>query len=462
MNNKFKIRLILIKPTEHWLQEKCVDDGYWGFIRCRSDYESEKSKIDGEFHDIVSSLIKEGKEIELLPLMEIEKVDDVMDNFSSIREADLNIILAVFPMGVWDPGSLSYALVSASKYIVFFDKFKPNTYAGTLFNPPVIKFLEERGLPNRVFIVEGDVGKLKSIIRALYGLFKISNSKLVCVGPVNGAFGGWPTLWKGMDLFGFMVRFYKYEDFIKDFNKLMRSEKVKAEKVVEDFIGEATRVVEPTKEKLYRAAIYHLVLRNYLRDNRSDWITVNCLSKLVSATKATPCMSFSILNDEGYVATCEADPTEMLLQYILRHVASKPVFFNDPTVNEKEGTLILAHCTSPTKMLGFDKPRLKYEVRTHHESNYGATPKPEFEKGIVTVAGFSFNLDKMIIITGEVVGSPKLRICRSQVEVKVKDASKILDDWQGFHWVMVYGDYSKELEIICRVKGIKPIVHKYS
>jgi len=149
----------------------------------------------------------------------------------------------------------------------------------------------------------------------------------------------------------------------------------------------------------------------------------------------------------------------MILHYIVQRISGKPAFFNDPTVNEKDGTLILAHCTSPTKLLGYDKPAFPYQIRTHHETNYGATPKPIFSKGTVTIAGLSFDLDKMLIVRGKVIGTPDLRICRSQVEVKVKDPTGILEDWQGFHWILVYGDYVKELQAICKVKEIKPIVY---
>jgi len=458
----FKIRLIVSKPSDFWLSEKYVERGYWGFIRCEKDYEDEKISIEEEIGEIITSLKNEGKDLELLPMIEVQNINEVMNNFYSIREADLNIVLVFFPMGVWDPGGLVYAVVSASNYVIFFDKFRPNIYAGTLFTPPVIKYLEERKMDDKVFIVEGDIEKLKSIIRALYGLYKLSQAKLVCVGPINRAFGGWPTLKKGMDTYGFNVKFYTYDEFVDDFNKILAEDKGDVEKVVENFVSNAIKVVEPTREKLLRAAVYHLVLKKYLEENNSDWITVNCLSELVSRTKATPCMSFSILNDEGYVATCEADSTAMILHYLMRHIASKPTFFNDPTVNERDGTLILAHCTSPTKMLGYRGKRLEYEVRTHHESNYGATPKPYFKKGIVTIAGLSFNLDKMLIVTGEVVGSPRLRICRSQVEVKIKNPSKVLEDWQGFHWIMVYGDYSEELKTVCRIKGIKAIMHLFN
>ena len=67
-------------------------------------------------------------------------------------------------------------------------------------------------------------------------------------------------------------------------------------------------------------------------------------------------------------------------------------------------------------------------------------------------------MDEMLIVKGRIVGSPDLRICRSQVEVKVDNPSGILREWRGFHWVLVYGDYVEELRAICKVKGIKAII----
>ena len=35
---------------------------------------------------------------------------------------------------------------------------------------------------------------------------------------------------------------------------------------------------------------------------------------------------------------------------------------------------------------------------------------------------------------------------------------KLIKELRGFHWVMVYGDYVKELEYALRRKGIEPII----
>jgi len=450
-----QIRLIIGKPTQHWLGEREVEDGYWGFVRCKKNYEEEKKTISDQFEKVFKDLRKEGMEIEILPEVEIREIE--IDKYEVLKESDVNIYLP-FQMSGWD------LVVSSSKYLISFDKFKPNIYSGTLFFFFCYQKLKRLypSLGRRIFLVEEDWEKLKSILRSIYSLTKISLSNLVCVGPINSTFGGWSTLRKGIGMFGYKVKFYTYDKFVKDFNKFYQSEEKQeeAKKVVKNFTSKATKLVEPNEEKLLRAAIYSLVLKKYIEENNSDWITVNCLSELISKTKATPCMAFSIFNDSGIVATCEADPAEMCLHYLMRYISEKPAFFQDPTVNEKDGTLILAHCTSPTKFLGFERPNFSYQIRTHHESNYGATPKPTFEQGEVTIAGFSFDLSNMLIIKGRVIGTPDLRICRSQVEVKVNNAPEILENWQGFHWVLVYGDYVKELEIICKIKGINPLIYK--
>ncbi len=94
---------------------------------------------------------------------------------------------------------------------------------------------------------------------------------------------------------------------------------------------------------------------------------------------------------------------------------------------------------------------------THHESNTAVAPKVLYKPETVTIAGFSYDLNKLLVIKGEAKGATLLRICRDQIEVKIADAYKALREWQGFHWVAAYGDYTSELEILAKVKGIQLI-----
>jgi hypothetical protein len=49
-------------------------------------------------------------------------------------------------------------------------------------------------------------------------------------------------------------------------------------------------------------------------------------------------------------------------------------------------------------------------------------------------------------VLGEIVAHPFLPICRSQIDVKFKCSSQLLAErMPGFHWMTVYGDYSREV-----------------
>jgi hypothetical protein len=455
MERELKVRPVISVPSG-FMGEEPTKTGYWGFVRSKGDYEREKESVLSELKELIEKLSGEGFRISLLPELELPpNLMAAVGVYEQIRESDVILYLTFAP-----PGDLCYSFPGASRYLIFLEKFRPNVYSGTLFSPPRYQEMKRRGLGNRVFIVEGDFEKLKKILRVLCGLKMIFTSRLICVGPMNSGFGGWISLTLAEEKFGCkMWRFYSYDQFTQDFESVWEKRRDEVKAIADRFASGATKIVEVGEENLLRAAAYHLVLKGYLEENGSDWVTVNCLSQLIGRVKATPCMSFALLNDEGKVGTCEADPTAGPMHYLMRHISGRPAFFNDPTVNEKEGTLILAHCTSPTKFIGFDKPGFKYQVRTHHESNTSATVKPIYEKGTVTVAGLSFDYDEMLIVKGEVVGTPDLRICRSQVEVKVSSPTQVLEDWRGFHWIMVYGDYMEELTFICKATGIKPILH---
>jgi hypothetical protein len=156
-----KIKLIISRPEEHWLSEKPVENGYWGFIRCKEDYEKEKATLLQEFTELIDDLKKEGKDFELIPkLFEVSYWDEEQKTINDLKtpESDINICFAVRALP-------QKALVAASKKLIFFDKVKPNTYWGTLFNPPFYQKLKSDGKSNNVFLVEGSWEKLKKILR---------------------------------------------------------------------------------------------------------------------------------------------------------------------------------------------------------------------------------------------------------------------------------------------------------
>ncbi|RLG94473.1 sugar isomerase, partial [Candidatus Bathyarchaeota archaeon] len=160
--------------------------------------------------------------------------------------------------------------------------------------------------------------------------------------------------------------------------------------------------------------------------------------------ETTACLPLSLLNDEGYIAFCESDFVAIPSGILLHYISGKPVFLNDPTYPH-DGIVTLAHCTAPRKMDG--KNLEDVEILTHFESDYGAAPKVKFRSGQeVTVIVPDFNEEVWVGFKGRIIDSPYFPICRSQVDIEIEgDWRELLKEMRGFHWMMAYGDYLREI-----------------
>jgi hypothetical protein len=160
------------------------------------------------------------------------------------------------------------------------------------------------------------------------------------------------------------------------------------------------------------------------------------------------------LNDSGYLAFCESDFVVIPAGILLAGISGRPVFLNDPTFPH-DGVITLAHCTAPRKMDG--KKLEPVRILTHFESDYGAAPKVEMKKGqALTNIIPDFKSEKWLGLPGEILDSPFMDICRSQIDVGFKYSSRRLaEKMQGFHWMTGYGFYFQELGYALRRVGIK-------
>jgi hypothetical protein len=63
----------------------------------------------------------------------------------------------------------------------------------------------------------------------------------------------------------------------------------------------------------------------------------------------------------------------------------------------------------------------------------------------VTVLDPDFAGRDCVGFEGEIVDSPFLHICRSQIDVQIRgNCERLLVDMKGFHWMASYGNYVPE------------------
>jgi hypothetical protein len=153
------------------------------------------------------------------------------------------------------------------------------------------------------------------------------------------------------------------------------------------------------------------------------------------------------------MAFCESDFVVVPSGILLRYLAQKPVFLNDPT-HPHQGIVTIAHCTAPRKLDGKNAEPVR--ILTHFESDYGAAPKVEMHRGTkLTNLVPDFANKKWVGFAGEVVDNPFLAICRSQTDVRILGSTeKLLDKMKGFHWMTSYGEHLKESKYALSKIGI--------
>ena len=86
-------------------------------------------------------------------------------------------------------------------------------------------------------------------------------------------------------------------------------------------------------------------------------------------------------------------------------------------------------------------------IMTHFESDYGAATKVEYRKGQITTNIIpNVGCTKWLGFRGKIIDSPSFDMCRSQMDIQIEgDWRRLIQDMQGFHTVVCYDDYLREI-----------------
>jgi hypothetical protein len=169
------------------------------------------------------------------------------------------------------------------------------------------------------------------------------------------------------------------------------------------------------------------------------------MGTIMPIAETSACLTLSVLNDAGFLAFCESDFVVIPAGILAANISGRPMFLQDPCYPANH-LIVGAHCTAPRKMDG--KTLDPARILTHYESDYGAAPKVEMQKGIkVTNLIPDFAAERMACFVGEIADVPFLPICRSQIVIRYSCRDRLLAERMcGYHWITLYGDYLREIE----------------
>ncbi len=254
---------------------------------------------------------------------------------------------------------------------------------------------------------------------------------------------------------GSTVKYVPRQSFPDEFSRITDTDEVKA--IAQDYRKRANKIVEPSQRDILNAAKCYVAAKNLMKTNGCNAITMDCLGLVYDRQIPTPpCLAWSKLLDEGISAACEAVNDAALAEALVCRLLNRAGFMQDPVPETETNNFIGAHCTSPTKLNGIDKPCEPFVLRSHSESNIGVSMqilwRPEQEVTIMQFEG----PNRMILGCGKVVRNletPPAGGCRTSVELAI-DGPPDTRDTRGFHQLFLYGNHVRKLKAYCQMYGI--------
>lgn len=237
-----------------------------------------------------------------------------------------------------------------------------------------------------------------------------------------------------------------------------------AKKEADHWISGAMKVVEPSREEIHKSCKLALAMEKLMNEENATVFTADCYGSMhgpLCQSVAYPCIGFTRLNDMGLGGICESDLPSALTHILFQGLTGKPGFISDPTVDESNNTIILAHCLGSTKMDGPEGPAAPYNLRTIMEREEGVVPQVKMRIGQKVTQAKLVETTLIPYFTGEIVDAPVAleddRGCRTKITVRVDgNVTKLWKNWSyGLHRVTCYGDITGDLERFCRFKDLK-------
>ncbi len=429
---------------------KTQDEPYveqWGLMKGEDDLQEEYSDIEDELEEIQSGL-----DLQFFGGDIVRDVPDALDLAGKYRNCDLIVVFGVSGAGT---RKLLNALTTYGLPMIFFNKIEEDRMYGHALYQQWYQMDAVKEF-NDVDLVINDYEKLVGKLKAHRAVKELEESKVLCVGEPNDFFEGGLAARAAVDKFRPAIDYMSFDTFQKKLEEKSLWDDDVSE-IKDQFLDNAEKISDEVEEETaLKSARVYVVLKELIEENGYDGITINCLSGILEFINTTPCLAFQKLRDEGIPAVCEADIPQLVTTILLRYISDKPTFINDPVILPDQDKVIVAHCTCATKMDGFDEEPEDYDALLHHETHLGLAPSVKFrEDQEITLAGVSHEFDEMIATGGEINRNTDYHICISQAELDVEDGSFLFDNFKGFHWVMVYGDWMEELEKAVDLLGMK-------
>jgi len=254
--------------------------------------------------------------------------------------------------------------------------------------------------------------------------------------------------------FGIKVRVVPFSRYAELFHKIKINDE--ARNLIKKIIGKATEIRGVNRESMENAVRAHFALKQLLRSENADGLTMNCLRRGI----LKPCVSFSLLNGNLTPAACENDLPAAYTQLLGQLLIERPGFQHNPCYETEKNHYYASHCTCPTKVYGPEGSELPYLLRRFAHTNEGSCAIQVFWKSrdpITMVRYYPGQYPKLDVYAGRVVKShpmPPAAGCATNVEVEITDRPDACMV-KGHHNLLFCGDFSRQFRLFAQLHKIE-------
>ena len=264
--------------------------------------------------------------------------------------------------------------------------------------------------------------------------------------------------------------------------------------IAEKLAGGAT-VSHIKMEYLMQDVKYYLAVRKMMERFACNAFTTPCkelcASQFPYKNKCTPCLTHSLLKDQGIPSACEEELNVWMAIMVLMYLSEQSVHMGNPMLIFKgesltknigmsrvvygpdsfdEEVLEIRHAVPGIQMQGLKKAPMPYELGSFTHAGWGTKVQVNMGENTatrrVTIGRFDRHGKKMIVAAGEIVGCAfKDDECSPAVYIKLDGDPRefrheLADGCFGHHLAMVYGDHTRAVKKLGKVMGFDVIVHK--
>ncbi len=431
----------------------------WGGVQTESAAGEEVSRIGGELSRLAA---KAGFGLQILPVAKVTSPEAAKR--LAAQDHDVTLVYACTGSG----GLLRACLDGKAHKLIFVRHQSGPVYYW--YEALSTKYLRKEGALTQEAgdrgqdileahvedVVVDDCGELLWRFRALFGVKNFLGTRILALG---GAWGKYAedAPQKAQERFQLQIVDVSYEAFGPRLRQARadRSLVAVAEKATARYLALPKTKLLTDRQAVVNAFVLHRVLKELMAEHDTTAFTIkSCMGTVIPMAETTACLPLELLNDEGLIAFCESDFVIIPAGLLLRHIAGKPVFLHNSTFPHQR-MVTCAHCTCPRRLDG--RKYAPAEIMTHYESDYGAAPKVAMPVGQeVTFIDPEYSSTRWLGFKGVVKANPFYQICRSQQDVEILgDWRKLRSETRDSHWMMVYGDYLREIGYAARKLGLE-------